>query len=85
MTKNLVSGPILDPLVQIRVPFFSWILSLLDIRHCCKLSLYAISRKTNEANMRKWKKKLVLELVLVHLAQIRAADIFFQKSGSVSH
>ena len=27
---------------------------LLDVRHCCKLSLYIISRKTNESNLRKW-------------------------------
>ena len=35
---------------------FSWILPLLDVRNCCKLSLYAISRKTNEPNLRKWQK-----------------------------
>ena len=39
---------------------FSWILPLLLVRHCCKLSLYAIWRKTNEPNLRKWQKKLVL-------------------------
>ena len=27
--------------------FFSWALPLLDVRHCFKLSLYSISRKTN--------------------------------------
>ena len=32
---------------------------LLDVRHCCKLALYAISRKTNN---RKWRKNLVLVL-----------------------
>ena len=32
------------------------ILPLLDVRHCCKLSLNAISRKTNEPNLRKWQK-----------------------------
>ena len=26
--------------------YLLWDLSLLDVRHCCKLSLYAISRKT---------------------------------------
>ena len=31
---------------------FSWILPLLDIRHYCKLSLHAISRKTDEPNLR---------------------------------
>ena len=30
--------------------YFSLILLLLDIRHCCNLSLYAISGKTNENN-----------------------------------
>ena len=29
---------------------------LLDVRHCSKLWLYAISRKTNDLNSRKWKK-----------------------------
>ena len=31
-----------------------------------KLSLYTISRKTNEPNMRNWKKKLVLDPILTH-------------------
>ena len=81
MTKNLVSDPILFPLAQIWAPkfFFLWILPLLDVNHCCKLSLYAISRKTNEPNLRKWQKKPVLGLILVHLAQIRVAKIFFLK------
>ena len=34
--------------------FFSWILSLLDVRYCCKLSVHAIWRKINEPNLRKW-------------------------------
>ena len=36
-------------------PFFID-LPLLEVRHYCKLSLYAISRKTNEPNLRKWQK-----------------------------
>ena len=36
--------------------FFSWVLPLLNVIGCRKLSLYAISRKTNEPNMRKWQK-----------------------------
>ena len=36
--------------------FLSWILPLLDVIHCCKLSFYAISRKANEPNSRKWQK-----------------------------
>ena len=42
---------------------FSWILPQLDVRHC-KLSLYSISRKTNEPNFRKRQKKLILGLIL---------------------
>ena len=35
-----------------------WVISLLDVRHCCKLSLYAISRKTDNPNLRKWQKPI---------------------------
>ena len=52
MVENLISGPIL---AQIWAPKgFSWVLSLLDVRHCQKLSLYVISRKTYDPNSRKW-------------------------------
>ena len=34
--------------------FFSGILSLLDIRHCCELLLNVITRKSNEPNLSKW-------------------------------
>ena len=50
MAENLVSGPNLGPY------FFSLVLPLLEVRHCCKLSLYALSRKTIEPNLRKWQK-----------------------------
>ena len=33
---------------------FSWILTLLHVTHCRKLSLYAISRNTNQPNLTKW-------------------------------
>ena len=57
MAKNLISGQILAPLALIWVPkFFSRILPLLDVRHCCKLKFYSISMKTNKSNLRKWKK-----------------------------
>ena len=36
--------------------FFPGVLPLLDVTHCCKLSLYVISRKTNKSNLRKWQK-----------------------------
>ena len=56
--KKLISGQILAPFGPNVGPksFFSGILPLLDVRHCCKLSLYPISRKTNEPNLRKWQK-----------------------------
>ena len=60
-----------------------WILPLLDVRNCGKLSLYAILRKTNQQNMSKWEN--VLGLILAHVAQIRATKFFFQKSRSVSY
>ena len=34
----------------------SWVLPFLDVRHCYKLLLYGISRKTNSPNSRKWQK-----------------------------
>ena len=47
-----VFGPNLPPTPI----FFSWALSLLNVRHCCKLSFYAISRKAHDPNSRKWRK-----------------------------
>ena len=49
--KNLVSGSILAKFGPQK--FFSQISLLLHSRHCCKLSLYAISRKITEPNLRK--------------------------------
>ena len=72
MAKNLVSDLILAPLAQIWAQkLFLWILPLLDVRHCCKLSQYAISRKT------KTSKKASFGPNLAHLTQIRAANFFF--------
>ena len=57
MAKNLVLVPILTPLVQICTPKTFFVVSPLpDFKHCCKLWLYAISRKTNEQNLRKRQK-----------------------------
>ena len=57
MAKNLVSNRILAPSTQIWAPKFFFVdLTLLDVKHCCKLSLHAISRKTNEPNLRKRQK-----------------------------
>ena len=49
MAKNLASSLIL---AQSWSEKFLWGLPLLDVTHCCKLSLYAISRKTNEPNFK---------------------------------
>ena len=57
MAKNLVSGLILARFGQNLVPnIISWILSLLDVIYCCNISLYAISRKTNEPTLKNGKK-----------------------------
>ena len=53
------------------------VLTPLNVRHCCKPLLYAISQKTNEQNLRKWQKKLVSETILAPLAQIQADNFFF--------
>ena len=56
-SKKPSLGPNFGPLAQIWAPKnILWILPLLDVRHYCKLSLYAISRKTNEQNLTKWQK-----------------------------
>ena len=86
--QNLILDPIFTCLTQIWVQFwpvmaliwfpktFLWDLPLPDVMDCCKLSLYAISRETNETNLRKWQKKLVLGLLLVPLAQIWCPKFF---------
>ena len=72
MVKKLISDPILARLVQIWAPkIFSYVLPLPDVRHCCKLSLYAISKKTNDPNSRKWQK-----------TSFRAAEFFFKNLAS---
>ena len=59
--------------------FFSWVIPLIDVRNSCKLSFYAISRKTKPEKM--------VKTILAHLAQIWAAkkNFFPQKSGSISY
>ena len=52
---------------------FLWVLRLVDVAHCFKLSLQPISRKTNETNFKKKKKRKTL-----FWAQIWATKIFFQ-------
>ena len=65
-------GPNMGPQI-----FFSRILLLLDVRHCCKSSLYAISRKTNEQNLENGKKNLVLCLISAYLTQTWITNFFF--------
>ena len=83
MAKKLLLGPILAPLdkftpLRPAPHFFSWILHLLDVRHSCKISLYAISRKINQPNLRKWQKKLVLGPVLT---RIQAAKLIWLRQS----
>ena len=52
--KNPNFGPSLGP------PIFLWVLPLQVVRQCSRLSSYAISRKTNEPNLKKWQKTLIL-------------------------
>ena len=52
MAKKLKLDPILVCLVQSWASkFFQCVLSLLDVNHCCNLSMYAISRKYNKPNL----------------------------------
>ena len=64
--------------------FFSSILPKLDVRKFCKLSLYAISRKTNEQNLRKWQ-KTQFQAEFWPIWPIFGPPIFFSKSDFVSH
>ena len=86
--KNLVSGPILTPWRKFGTQnFFSWILLLLHVRHCCKLSFYAISRKPNEPNLTKQQKTKISERFwnIWYKFGLRTFFFFFQKYGSASH
>ena len=52
--------------------------TLLDVRHCRKLSSYAISRKTSDPNSRKWQKNLILDLIRLFGPRF-GPPIFFSK------
>ena len=82
MAENLVLDPILACFGSKFGPLktFLWVLSLLDVIHCCKLSLYVISRKTNETKLEKIAKNLVSGPILAHLPQFRAANFFSPKN-----
>ena len=68
--KNPNFGPSLGP------PIFLWVLPLQVVRQCSRLSSYAISRKTNEPNLKKWQKTLILGPILGYFAQIWTPNIF---------
>ena len=70
-------GPFTPNLV---LKFFLLILPLLDVRNCCKLSLYAISRKTNEPNLGN-SKKLSFGPHFGPFGPNSGHQIFFHKSG----
>ena len=53
--KKTSFGPYFGPFgLNLDKKFNLWILPPLDSRNCCKLPLYAISRKTNEINVQIW-------------------------------
>ena len=54
MEKTLILDPIWFKTLILDPKLFSWVLSVLVVRQYSKLSYYAISRKTNEPNFKKW-------------------------------
>ena len=73
MAKNLISDPVL---ARLTLKIFEWVLPLLDLRHCRKLSLYAILRKRYDPNSRKCK-KLPFGPDLVPLGPYSGRQLFF--------
>ena len=63
--KKLNFGPNLGPPKS-----FSWVLPLLKVRQCSKLSPYAMSKKTNEPNLKKATKTLFWARFWQFFAQI---------------
>ena len=57
---------------------FSWVLPLLIVRHCSKLSYYEISWKANKPNFLKMVKNLILGPILARLTQIWPFNFFLQ-------
>ena len=75
--KNPNLGPNFGPFAPNLGPqiFFRWVLPLLVVGHCRKLSMYAIPTKTYDPNSRKWQK---------NWAQIWATIFFFFFKNLVS-
>ena len=83
--KSLILGLILThfgPNLVTKV-FSLWALPLLDVIYCCSLTLYAISRKTNEPDLRKWQKIKFLARFWPLWPKF-GLSFFFESSGSVS-
>ena len=66
-------GPKFDP-----QNFFLWFLPILDIIYCYKLSLYVMSRKTNEQNLRKAKMQKK-QFLARFWSKMGPPDFFFSK------
>ena len=80
MAKKLILGLTLDRFGPNSVrKNFSWVLHLLDVKHCRKLSLYEISREINEPNIRKWQKKLSFSYHFGPLSPNLGPQFFFRK------
>ena len=56
--KKLSFWPDFGPFQPKFVPqnFLEEVFPILDVIICCKLPLYAVSKKVNEPNLRKWQK-----------------------------
>ena len=63
--------------------FFLWILALTDVRHCCKLSFYTVSRKTNEPNLWKSQKTWILVQFWPIWPKFRPPKYFFKNLASL--
>ena len=78
MAEKLVSSLILAHIGTNLIPtFFVWVLPLLNVMNCCKLSLYATSGKTSELNQtRENGKKPSFRIDFGPLSQTWAPKIF---------
>ena len=56
MLENLILSLIWACETLIWVTIFLQLSALLDVRYCPKMQSFAISRKTKDANLRKWQK-----------------------------
>ena len=82
VTKKPNFGPDFGPNLDSQI--FLQDLPLLVVRQCSKVSFYAIFKKTNEPNLRKWQKNTTLDLTLTCLAQIWAPKFFLVVFSSTS-